>query len=516
PGSASPASAGPSGASAGTGPASGSPGPGGAGTGAAGSQPPAAWIPDSSLWLDIARSTVAGAGQVQPTGINVASTPLMIAMPRQAAARLPAYGASVGWQFLLPQAAGGPSHALGLHVRIPDPSQSGTGLATLMAMRRLLGPGQQGRLGLAAFTFNAQVLPTTDSAVVLHSLAAPGQVSAGSPTRARSEPVTVTSEQSVVQYDRAHPQQPLAVRYPDPGTADLDYPYALTAAGDQQSLLAAAEQFGQLLTSSYATSYLRYEGFRSSDGTTASRPAAAGLTTRAPSQLPQPGPGQAASLLRAWAKLGLGARDLVLLDVSSAMAVPAGPGGPSLDSELKQAAANGLARFPDSTQMGLWAFASHLTGSLPYKQLVSIGPLPSSLGLVTRHQQIQQLTQGGTTVQAPAALYRAILAAYRQVLDSYQPRYVNAVVVMTAGVDSDPGDIPAGTLVRELRNLQDPQRPVEIVAIMVGRQGNLRALQQIAAVTGGQASAITSPGQIAKLFFSAISRRLCQPACPSG
>ncbi|MBO0808717.1 MAG: substrate-binding domain-containing protein, partial [Actinobacteria bacterium] len=412
--------------------------------------------------------------------------------------------------------AGGPSHALGLHVRIPDPAQSGTGLATLMAMRRLLGRGRQGRLGLAAFTFNAQVLPTTESAVVLHSLAAPGQVSAGGPARARSEPVTVTSEQSVVQYDRAHPKQPLAVRYPDPGTADLDYPYALTAPGERQSALTAAEQFGQALTSSYATSYLRYEGFRSSGGTTASRPAADGLTSRAPAQLPPPGPGQAASLLRAWAKLGLGARDLVLLDVSSAMAAPARPGGPSLHSELKQAAANGLARFPDSTQMGLWAFASHLTGSLPYKQLVSIGPLPGSLGLVTRHQQIQQLTQAGTTATAPAALYRAILAAYRQVLGSYEPRYVNAVVVMTAGVDSDPGDIPARTLVRDLRNLQDPQRPVEIVAIMVGRHGNLRALRQIAAVTGGQASAITSPGQIAKLFFSAIARRLCQPACPGG
>src|SRR6202035_5849058 len=53
-----------------------------------------AWIPDSSLWLDVARGSPAAAKLVRPTGIVIAETPLVIAMPRAAAARMPIFGSS--------------------------------------------------------------------------------------------------------------------------------------------------------------------------------------------------------------------------------------------------------------------------------------------------------------------------------------------------------------------------------------------------------------------------------------
>ena len=68
-----------------------------------------AWIPDSSLWVSIARSLPVGAQAVQPSGVVVARSPLMIVMPRAAAARLPAFGSSAGWNFLLPPSAGRPA-----------------------------------------------------------------------------------------------------------------------------------------------------------------------------------------------------------------------------------------------------------------------------------------------------------------------------------------------------------------------------------------------------------------------
>ncbi len=55
-----------------------------------------AWIPDSSLWVDVARTSPAGAQLVQPTGITVARSPLMIVMPRSVAMQMPAFGTSVG------------------------------------------------------------------------------------------------------------------------------------------------------------------------------------------------------------------------------------------------------------------------------------------------------------------------------------------------------------------------------------------------------------------------------------
>ena len=83
-----------------------------------------------------------------------------------------------------------------------------------------------------------------------------------------------------------------------------------------------------------------------------------------------------------------------------------------------------------------------LDGKLPYKQLVSVGPLPAPLGLITRRQQITQETGLGKPVAgAPAALYGSILAGFKQVTSTYQSRYDNAVLVMTAGMDNAPGDI---------------------------------------------------------------------------
>ena len=103
------------------------------------------------------------------------------------------------------------------------------------------------------------------------------------------------------------------------------------------------------------------------------------------------------------------------------MATPVGPGGPTLEQVLSQTAVRSLARFPANTQIGVWAFASHLHGSLPYKQIMPVGPIQSPFGLVTRRMQIQRFAAAGTTVQAGAALYGTILAAYKTLAASYQP-----------------------------------------------------------------------------------------------
>ena len=111
------------------------------------------------------------------------------------------------------------------------------------------------------------------------------------------------------------------------------------------------------------------------------------------------------------------------------------------------------------------------TGSCPYKQLVSVGPLPAPLGLITRRQQVAALAKGGETVPCPAALYGSILAGFKAMTSSYQARYDNAVLVMTAGVDNAPGDISAADLIRQLRTLYNPKRRVEIIVIKFGNAG---------------------------------------------
>jgi hypothetical protein len=332
---------------------------------------------------------------------------------------------------------------------------------------------------------------------------------------AATAPVTITTEQAVIQFDRAHPRQPLAVRYPAEGSEELSYPYVLTTA--DPLMLAAAGRFGELLRSAYAASYARYEGFRSADGVAGDWPAVSGLARSGPHLLALPSQAQAGATLRTWQQLSLGARALTLIDSSAAMAARVRPGGPDLEQLLARGAGSGLALFPDSTQMGLWTFPSHSVDGLSYQQLVPIGPIADPLGQVTRRQQIQRLARSGL-LPVPgtrAALYSTILNAYQLMLATYQPRRINAVLVLTAGVDHNRGDISAATLVSDLRVLYDPRRPVRIVAIVLGRGGDLRALQRIAATTNGQAIAIRRYSRLGQVIFQTATQALCRPSCAS-
>ena len=467
-----------------------------------------AWVPDSTLWVDVARTMPLGAQRVQTTGITVARSPLMIVMPPVAAAQIPAFNNSVGWNFLLPSNAGGPTSSQQVRVDLPDPTESAAGLATLVEMSRLLGGGAAARTSLTTFVRSAQPSAQFGDATSLAAFV----TQANPPLDAY--PVTVTTEQAVLSYDAAHPGHPLAARYPVGttsalGTPELDYPYVVTST--EPAEVTAAEEFGKLLQQGYTAALVRHYGFRSADGTTGILPASYGLPEQTLQLAPPATASEALTALQVWRRLQIGSRDLALVDVSSAMAAPSGLSGVTLEQELTMTASLGLALFPDSTQMGLWEFADNLDGNLPYRQLVSVGPLPSALGLISRRQQIEQIDMSAQPrSDTPAALDRTILAAYKQMVDTYQPNYTNAVIVLTAGVDDAPGDIPPATLASELRALYNPNRPVELIIVVLGSKGNFAAMQQVAAAGGGAAYPVTDPTQVGKVFFAAVSRRICQ------
>jgi len=71
----------------------------------------------------------------------------------------------------------------------------------------------------------------------------------------------------------------------------------------------------------------------------------------------------------------------------------------------------------------------------------------------------------------------SILAAFKQMTASYQARYDNAVLIMTAGVDNAPGDITPAQLISQLRTMYDPKRKIEIdpFEVVLARAPNLYA-----------------------------------------
>jgi Ca-activated chloride channel homolog len=469
-----------------------------------------AWIPDSSLWVEVARTYPVGAQDVQPTGKSVARSPLMLVTTAAVAARTHVFDVPPDWSTLLPSGYGGPPAGLGLSVDLPDPTDSAAGLATLIQVRRLLGSGAEAPTAFTKFVLSVEPTENFDSSAALQQFAQ----STGPPLYRQA--VTVASEQAVLAYDKTSPKAPLVARYPAGstvalGSPELDYPYVLTTSA--AAPLQVATEFGNYLQGSYANQTIRYYGFRSPDGLPDVMPASAGLNSQALQLATAVTPAEAASSLQAWESLGLGSRDLALIDVSPAMNKLAGVGTLTLEQVLNQTAARGLALFPNSTNMGLWEMGQSRSAATPYAQLVTVGPLPGDYGVITRRAQLQQLTATLKTGNGVLALHDAILAGYKNMTATYAPNYANAVLVLTSGVDSAPGDMPLAALLSNLRALYNTNRKVEIVIIMFGQQGNFAALQQIAGVTGGVAYQISNPSEVGQIFIEALAQRICDQGC---
>jgi hypothetical protein len=473
-----------------------------------------AWIPDSSLWVDQARLFAVGAKAVQPAGYSVAMSPLMLVMPRSAAAHTPAFG-KAGWRLLLPASAGGPAAVpAGLRVDLPDPSQSAAGLASLIELSRMLGGGVSARVRFTKFVYSTQVTSYFDDPNSLRyfaSLATPPL---------NGNPVTVTTEQAVLSYDEKNPGQLLAASYPtgrkaDYGSLELDYPYVPTASSSLR--LDAASLFGKVLTEHYAQSVIRYFGFRSGNNVPDRFPASYGLARQMLQVAAPPGPNEGPTALSVWHKLALGSRDLSLVDISSFMAKPAdpaNPSGPTLEQELTQTASLGLALFPDSANIGLWEFADNLDHGLPYKQLVTVGPLPQNMGLISRRAQLQRINGNLPPTGGPqVALYSTIFDAYKYMQRTYKPNFFNAVIVLASGLDNAPGDMTAQQLLTKLSALSMSPRKIAVIIIAFNPSADFGMLKRIALTTGGQAYIITDPSRVAQVFYQALAHRLCGQQC---
>lgn len=465
-----------------------------------------AWIPDSSLWVDVARTYALGAQVVQPTGISIARSPIMIVTSQAVATQTDVFGSPASWNLLLPPTYGGPPAGLGLSVDMPDPSDSAVGLSTLIEMNRLLGTTYAGRTAFTKFVYSTASTEDFNSASALESFVA---------STALRKAIAVASEQAVIAYDRANPQQPLAARYPTGATKavatpELDYPYVLTSSNPVVSQAATA--FGKYLQGSYAQSVIRYAGFRSAAGVPDNMPASSGLSSQPLELATAASPSEAATNLSVWQKLGLGSRVLTIIDDSTAMSAPSGLDNLTLEQVLTQTASRGLPLFPDTTEMGLWAAPNSQDPGAAYRSLVPIGPLPAEWGIFSRREQIQQIDLTLTPNSNPLRLNDAILAAYKQMTNSYAPSYSNAVLVLTAGVDSH-RDMHLGSLLHQLRGLYNPGRKVEIIIIQFGDQGSYATLKQIADATGGAAYQIRNPAEVAKIFIEAIAQRMCDQGC---
>lgn len=486
------------------------------GTGKAGdiTSQPDVWIPDTSMWIDVARATPAGAGEVPATGKSVATSPVVLGMPKPIAPT-----AAFGWSDLLASQ----QSAKPIQMAVPDPTASGPGLAAITMVRGVIAAASGGNEAQA----NQQVtgiyrIMAANTKGSLSNLLADLPTSEATSADSSGIQAFPSTEQKIIQYNTTSPKQPvqLAAVYPKEGTAMMDYPYVegthLDAAHQK-----AANDFLSLLGSSASVSALQNAGFRDAHGASAGAITQGnGVNPALPALFPADTTHQAApGALKVWATVSEQTRGLIVLDISGSMGLPVpGQVDPTTGATLNrlqltaEACMGGLPLFGDTSELGLWTFTtSKTTGKTIHNQVVPLGPLNAPVDGVTRraalnasltHLQIQSGSRNG--------LYDTILDAYQNVLSGWSDNKSNAVVVFTDGKDDGLNSMTADALIGKINALKaaNPNHPVRVIVVALGKGVDLTTLTRITAAADGKALYAATPDQIGAAVLEGFASRL--------
>ncbi|MFJ9852344.1 substrate-binding and VWA domain-containing protein [Streptomyces sp. NPDC101150] len=473
------------------------------------------WIPDSSLWVD----RVGTESGTRLTAVAaIASSPIALGAVPSAAESLGWPHKTYSWSELTRAASTDDRLRLG----VADPARSATGL---LALARINASNAK-----AAKDANDSTDPEGDSdtrtaaaAKLLYERVADGdsQVLATLPRdgsgaeqgNPRRNQALLLSEQAAHAHNTGPDNGPdLDLFYPKDGTARLDYPYTLVD-GDALNVdqTRAANRFMTLLGGSAGRRELREQGFRGGNGK-----AGAELTRAAGGRDPQPYTADPAdppsakelqALLGMWTITVQSARIATVVDASASMgsAVP-GSGGQSRMELAKNSLLQALATFTPEDEIGLWKFATALDGGKDYVELSPTSRLgdPGEHGGTHREDLAAAFSSLAPVPNGATGLYDTTLAAYEKACETYASGKFNSLVIVTDGANDDSSSMELEALVRKLKKLSDPKRPVPLIAIAIGPEADKSALDRIVAPTGGSAHRVNDPSQIHQVILKAI------------
>ncbi len=310
------------------------------------------------------------------------------------------------------------------------------------------------------------------------------------------------------------PKVPLVAIYPKEGTLYSDSPlYVLDADWVTADERAGAEAFIDYVQRPAAQRKVLDYGFRPANPDVAVTDPVAkanGVDPAQPTELLQvPSPSVMVELLDNWRQQRKGARVLLVLDVSGSMKEPADPDDPNGDTKLdlaKRAAADALDEFNGTDQVGLRIFTTNLgpDQDQDFLDLLPVQAMSTNRERL-RNQISAQLPQNATP------LYEVAEASFEDMADSYDPSLINAVVLLTDGVndDGDTSDDQAqlSSLLQTLQSSTtgETSTPVRVFTIAYGKQADLDTLERIAQASNAAAYDASDPASIAKVFTAVLS-----------
>ncbi|MFC7260922.1 substrate-binding and VWA domain-containing protein [Streptomyces lutosisoli] len=461
------------------------------------------WVPDSDIWVQ--RLTADSTATKVTNAGNVAYSPVGVAM-------VPSAAKTLGWPdktYTWTELAGATMTSDHLKLGAADPTRSATGLLALTQLSTAAAQTKGGDTQAAAMAKALSQRTSDSDSQVLDTL--PRDSSGAEQGNPKRNQALILSEQAAFTYNTsADDGDDLDLFYPKDGSPQLDYPFTLV---DEERMSTdesrAALRFMTLLGESEPQKILEEHGFRTNDENPSD-----GLVTEAGGRSPQPyaqasgEPTSAKALQEAlgmWTITVQSARITTVVDASASMSEPVPGTDQSRMDVTKASLLQALATFTPEDEIGLWKFSTKLDGDKDYRVLVPTERLGDSKGSGTQRDKLSAAFSALTPVPGGATgLYDTTLAAYKAATSSYVKGKFNALVLLTDGVNQDPGSISRSSLVAELQKLTDPQRPVPLIAIAVGPDADKEEIEQIAKATGGSGHQVNDPSQIHSVILKAI------------
>lgn len=504
-------------------------------------QRPDVWSPAGTAWLSLARR-LAKDPALKPfpkSAEPIAQSPLTIAMPEPMARQLGWPEKAITWAMLADWA----KHADGFWAQRgkpewkafelgkTNPGYSTSGLnATVAAF--FAKTGTSGELSVPHIdkSANQKFVKSIEQAAVhygdttLTFLANLREADGSSPDRAMSYISAVTLEENtVVAYNAGYPcgalsrlpecvrtgrpRTPLVSFYPKDGVPFSEHPYVeltgMTAAKKKMS----AAFLGYLHSPEVYAKQFEPFGFRTWRGAV---PKGSKVITQAHGALPgapitpmpMPGGDVLERILDVWPALRRRANVLAVIDTSESMSYGVPGTGSSKMELLKQAEPALFGEFTGTDRVGLWKFsdADVLGGTHDYKELVPLGP--------TRKHVLAD-NVAGLVPEGATGLYDTLDAAVQAMRDDYDPQAINAIVLLTDGVNQDRTSLGLSALLKRIGDTRKPQVRVFTIAYGSGAdeedKGGRSVLEEIAAATGGRAYDAKNARTIDDVITSVIS-----------
>jgi len=200
---------------------------------------------------------------------------------------------------------------------------------------------------------------------------------------------------------------------------------------------------------------------------------------------------------RSWNDLRKRAHLLIAIDVSRPMGEALVNGGETKLALAKQVASAALEQLAVDDDVGIWVFG-HASTEAPYRELAPIAPLAS------RREQLRALIADLSPSAQPTPLFTATRAAVGSLGDRFDPKRINAVVLLTTGRNEDLRDVDRQGLLRELQS-QAEAKFVRVFAVTYGSSADAESMKLIAKASRGAVYEATDPKAIGRVITNMLS-----------